>query len=166
MFSDLCDGVFTSKTIPPPSHKRSASTIRHARPYDCLVSPLIIEEVGQPLIIAFRALGDKTEFTWEHDRHQPFLRIKLQDSALTVTDLDNIPNFTISEAHRDNVPNIPPAVVEFSINIPDCYDLSNVADFYNGALMGVSIPLVARHTVHKIVRTVTKIDVHTEGQPQ
>jgi hypothetical protein len=126
---------------------------------------LIIEEVGQPLVIAFRSLGEQTEFTWSHDRHQPFMRIRLQDSSLTETDLENIPGFTIGVAHRDNIPSMRPAFVEFSISIPERYDLSNVADFYNGALMGVSIPLVAKHTVHKIARTTIKTDVHDVVTP-
>ncbi len=127
---------------------------------------MIIEEVGQPLIIAIRTLGEKTEFMWEHDRHQSFMKVKLQDAPLSLQDLENIPHFTIGDAHRDLVSTLPTAVVEFSISIPERYDLSNVTDFCNGSLMGVSIPLVPKHSVHKIARTFHQVDVHstTEGQ--
>jgi hypothetical protein len=77
--------------------------------------------------------------------------------------LENIPHFCLGEAHWDTVSSLQPAVIEFSISIPEWYDISNITDFYNWALMKVFIPLVAKHTVHKIDRTSTLSNVQDES---
>jgi hypothetical protein len=125
--------------------------LKHAYVTDVRVHLLIIEEPGCPLLIVFRTLGDLMDFEWDVSRHEQMIWFTIHDTVLSAADLAEIPGFSLLEGHSDSIENLPPPTIKFGVFIPACYDVTNASSFNNGKLQGVLVPVIVKHSTHKIV---------------
>jgi hypothetical protein len=102
------------------------------------IHPLIIEEPGCLLLIAFRTLGDLTDFEWDVYRHKQIIWFTIYDIVFTATDLAEIPGFSLLKGHSDSIENLPPPTIKFGVFIPACYNVTNASSF-NKKLQGVLV---------------------------
>lgn len=137
-------------------HKRkhnSSSSVRHAVILECVLKPLILEDIGQPLVIIFRDLGPQRQLYESVGRHEQELVLSLQEDPITLTELKQIPGFTINPDHQDALLENPPqATCLVRALIPDRYNLAGITGWATDDLIGVSIPLAVKQNTHLVCK--------------